>query len=427
MKCAYTRELINPVLPEIIEGYLESRFALNQNTKVNLSDEPLFRYAKGIRDDLILDTLLLEQDGKQFIIFDLDIGMAEASTTNACKQKIYERFGISPECITIHTTHTHSGPLATTGQEFKYKFNQKYWDSVTRKMIISLEDCLDRLQEVKVMFDSHNISGFFNNRNRPKEEYLDRTYELTFITKETNVPLVRLINMACHPTILPIGNMMISGDFAGTLKRYVQGFLGMPIMFMNGEAGDVSPRLRKHGADWNECLRYGEGIGNQLLDDNNPVELDVSQIKYDWLHYHAEVNPSKQEFYPAMKKKLEEQMKALDPESTPYKKIKYCYLRDVEEKMQMDKLGCDSDCAVVDFGSFRFVTVPSEIDTVLGFRLRFMDDKPTFVFAYGNGFNYYAVNKGEYGDVFESYVTFYPYGCADEMVDLLIEKAQNID
>ena len=78
----------------------------------------------------------------------------------------------------------------------------------------------------------------------------------------------------------------------------------------------------------------------------------------------------------------------------------------------------------VDFGSFRIVTVPCEIDTVLGKRIREYDGKPTLLCAYANGFHYYAVNKQEYGIVFESFNTYFPYGAADEMVDLILAQLQ---
>ena len=68
------------------------------------------------------------------------------------------------------------------------------------------------------------------------------------------------------------------------------------------------------------------------------------------------------------------------------------------------------------------VTVPCEIDSVLGKKLRNHDSTPTILQAYSNGFLYYAVNQEEYGKVFESYVTYFPRGSADSMVEKMISR-----
>ena len=133
------------------------------------------------------------------------------------------------------------------------------------------------MREAQATLDQVTINGFYNNRNRPGEEYNDRCEILTLRTAD-GLPLVQLLNLACHPTILGAQNLYITADFFGVLRRSVQGATGMPVMIFNGEAGDVSPRLMKKGVDWNECLRYGEGIAAQLIDPKHPRPLTVENL-----------------------------------------------------------------------------------------------------------------------------------------------------
>ena len=81
-----------------------------------------------------------------------------------------------------------------------------------------------------------------------------------------------------------------------------------------------------------------------------------------------------------------------------------------------------SDTMIADFGDFRIVTLPCEMDTELGSRLRTADRRPALICAYANGFHYFAVNKNEYETVFESYVTRYPYDDADLLVDQILSQ-----
>lgn len=91
------------------------------------------------------------------------------------------------------------------------------------------------MREAQATLDQVTINGFYNNRNRPGEEYNDRCEILTLRTAD-GLPLVQLLNLACHPTILGAQNLYITADFFGVLRRSVQGVTGMPVMIFNGEA-----------------------------------------------------------------------------------------------------------------------------------------------------------------------------------------------
>ncbi|WP_417076425.1 hypothetical protein [Holdemania filiformis] len=379
MKAAYTREIINPILPCKMEGYNEARFCFNQTAQQKQVSGEGLRTACGLRDDLLLDTLIL-QAGETMVFFTLDIAIAEQQFTDACRKAVSEACGLDVSHICVSCSHTHNSPVVSHGMNGELDPDLEYWERIQDKMIYSAKWALRHLREAQATLDQVTINGFYNNRNRPGEEYNDRCEILTLRTAD-GLPLVQLLNLACHPTILGAQNLYITADFFGVLRRSVQGATGMPVMIFNGEAGDVSPRLMKKGVDWNECLRYGEGIAAQLIDPKHPRPLTVENLNVRSVKMTIDYNPQ-------------------------------------------TRLHYEPECLIVDFGSFRIVTVPCEIDTVLGKRIREYDGKPTLLCAYANGFHYYAVNKQEYGIVFESFNTYFPYGAADEMVDLILAQLQ---
>ncbi len=420
MKASYIREIINPVYPCKMEGYNEARFCFHQTAQQKQVSREGLRTAVGLRDDLLLDTLVLQAD-KTLVFYVLDIAIAEKMFTDLCRRKVGDVFHIPVEGISVSCSHTHNSPVVSHGMNNELEPDMEYWEMVMRKMIASLQFALKHMKPVRIFLDQFKINGYYNNRNRPDEEYYDKCDEI-YLESEDGVPVVRLLNLACHPTILGAQNMFVSADFFGVMRRYLQGITGIPVMIFNGEAGDTSPRLLKKGVDWDECVRYGEGIGVQLVYTNHPVELKIESIAMDRIFYTINYEPKKNEYLINKEKELLAELKILPPESDRYHRIVTCYLKDVQDKLCHDRLTYETESLIFDFGSFRIVTVPCEIDTVLGKRIREKDDKPTLLCAYANGFNYYAVNKAEYGTTFESYNTYFAYGDADCMVDRILKK-----
>lgn len=420
MKAGYAREIINPSYPCKMEGYNEARFCFHQTEEQKAASKEGLRTAYGQRDDLLLDTLYLEVNGKEVVFFQLDVCIVEREFCDFCREALMKEFSLWREQISIGCSHTHNSPVVSHGMAYDLKPDMEYWKQIREKMVCALHHAMKAKKEVVVSIDHHRIAGYYNNRNRPKEEYYDGCDEL-YLRAQDGQPILKILNLACHPTILGAQNMLVSADFFGVLRRYLQGMDGIPVMIWNGEAGDSSPRLLKKGVDWNECVRYGEGIGSQLVYPVHPETISVEDLHITEVVHVIDYEPKKNTYLQKQKRKLEEELKNLDTNSDRYHRITTCYLFDIEDKLRKERITYEVLSYVYDFGSFRIVTVPCEIDTVLGKKLRTADEKPTFLCAYSNGFHYYAVNKDEYGTVFESYNTYFPYGDADAMVDEILE------
>ena len=62
----------------------------------------------------------------------------------------------------------------------------------------------------------------------------------------------------------------------------------------------------------------------------------------------------------------------------------------------------------------RLALVPSEVVFSFGEQLRDASPVPVLVCGYFDGYLGYAVDRSEYGRFFESYITVFPKGAADE-------------
>lgn len=299
----------------------------------------------------------------------------------------------------------------------------EYWERIQDKMIYSAKWALRHLREAQATLDQVTINGFYNNRNRPGEEYNDRCEILTLRTAD-GLPLVQLLNLACHPTILGAQNLYITADFFGVLRRSVQGATGMPVMIFNGEAGDVSPRLMKKGVDWNEWSSLWRRHRGPAHRPEAPPSADGGEPERPVGEDDDRLQSADQRIPVGKTAGTQGGTGNARSGERPAHRITACYLRDVEDKLAQTRLHYEPECLIVDFGSFRIVTVPCEIDTVLGKRIREYDGKPTLLSRMPTAFITMRSTSRNMGIVFESFNTYFPYGAADEMVDLILAQLQ---
>jgi hypothetical protein len=70
---------------------------------------------------------------------------------------------------------------------------------------------------------------------------VDRRIGLIRIEKTDGSPLALIANYAIHGTVLGPQNTLISGDAPGIVAEYVSEKIGVPVLFINGAAGNLAP------------------------------------------------------------------------------------------------------------------------------------------------------------------------------------------
>jgi hypothetical protein len=80
-------------------------------------------------------------------------------------------------------------------------------------------------------------------------------------------PLGLMVTVCMHPTVLHEDSTLISGDFPGLARQYLQqAFLGQdcPVVCHTGPSGNQSPRHVTHGNTFEEAQRLGEILGRAV-------------------------------------------------------------------------------------------------------------------------------------------------------------------
>ena len=82
-------------------------------------------------------------------------------------------------------------------------------------------------------------------------------------------PIACMLVCSMHPTVLRETSTVVSGDFPGMARRYLQEHLlgaDCPVLHHTGPAGNQSPRHVLRGNTVEEAQRLGETLGRSVAD-----------------------------------------------------------------------------------------------------------------------------------------------------------------
>ncbi|MBZ0272090.1 hypothetical protein K8I61_08635 [bacterium] len=218
----------------------------------------------------------------------------------AVTDQVCERTGIDlSERFLLSGTHTHSGPghFYPLPAPFSIAGADLYDEPITQLMAASVADAviaaMDDLAPAKIGaaviegWDPGN--GFSRDRrceNGPpsyKEDFLF----LSRIERANGEPLAALVNYAMHGTF--VGGTILHNDAPGALERGLERTFDtyVPVIFLNGPAGDVSPTPPWGYGDFAQFDSYSRRIGPPLREvwdglvttDDIPLEMITERVE----------------------------------------------------------------------------------------------------------------------------------------------------
>lgn len=399
LEFAHVSSQIDPNIPFHMEGYHD-------------------RIATSIHDHLYMNTIYIKQE-TSLILHVLDTIIITKELANRIKKESALRFSISEDQVIVTCIHTHSGPTVSNIISEDVEVDQAYLSLLVERALQQTQEAMNQAFPGTLYYGTTKVDDFFCNRNG-KDLPFNNTAYLWKVVDMSQTPRFVLVNMGCHPTVLKADNLAISTDFIGEMRTAYEAETGVPLIFVNAEGGDVSTRLLRQGNDFQEISRVGKGIAKELLKANITQEVHLSNPNISSYELTIDYTPKEDQWLCTQLNKYQDELSALEEDSTPYKNLKFMFYNNLKKIYDKDHVHLQPTCWVVEFDDFRFVTIPGELVTEFGRILRSVDEKPMFILTYANDFNIYAVNKEQYGTYFESFNTLYPYGKADEMIEQTI-------
>ena len=167
--------------------------------------------------------------------------------------------------VFIYATHTHAGPArimpparlgSATGTDFVSLVMDHYDAEVETRMTSAISEAIIEafagLKPVSVGLATVEAGDFNNDRRCENDPVYGRNFRDTALTviridevDEAGTPvrpLTALLHFAMHGTVLGSDNTLQSTEAPGAFELYASDALGIPALYVQGAAGDVSPR-----------------------------------------------------------------------------------------------------------------------------------------------------------------------------------------
>ena len=223
------------------------------------------RQSTGVLDSIYHRIIALDDGKTQFFLISTEVVSFSPAFYDRAAARIEKQLGISPMNFWWTTTHTHSAPEVAPqfpGVAFPHmakrralaEANEKdttYTAMLEQKLIEGIEKARDKLEPARLgvgwgfsqaninrrAIDADGKASLGLNPDGP----VDRRIGLLRINREDGEPLACIANYPIHGTVMGQQNQLISGDAPGVVSNYVEQKIGVPLLFINGAAGNIAP------------------------------------------------------------------------------------------------------------------------------------------------------------------------------------------
>eukprot|EP00762_Andalucia_godoyi_P001467 ANDGO_00225.mRNA.1 Neutral ceramidase len=210
----------------------------------------------GIRDPTWVRALVLDDGASgRFMIVTIDaIGADGGLVKKAIEIAAAQGLKTNPDHVIVSASHSHSGPGAVS--------YEKLWElapatdlivpaiqvQLASSMASAMIAAEAAMEPAVIALTTTTLAGYTRNRRAHiahyPETYVDTTLGVIRVDSVTGTPLATLWNFACHGTCFGPSNLLLSGDIVGhtsTLIEQAIGVIGHAALFVQADAGDVSP------------------------------------------------------------------------------------------------------------------------------------------------------------------------------------------
>jgi len=253
-------QIINPASTAGMKGFRASvvKIDITPNSSQNLLGYGT-RKSTGVHDHIYHRIVAMDDGKTQFFLVSTEVGHFSPFEYDRVAEQIKKQLGVSPMYFWWTATHTHSAPEVGKpglgkifmGKRYQHEVDAKYTTWVEQKLIEGISEARQNLSPARLGvgwgFSQANINrraididGKVSLGKNP-DGAVDRKIGLLRIDREDGTPLACIANYPIHGTVLGPENTEISGDAPGIVSEYFEQKIGVPLLFINGAAGNIAP------------------------------------------------------------------------------------------------------------------------------------------------------------------------------------------
>ncbi len=378
--------------------------------------------ASGIHDDIYMNAILFENNGKQVFMLSADVLEFEEDMVEDVKTLMADKYSIERDSILLCATHDHSSIVSYHKSWYTKKFDQEYYDFFVNCIMQCYETCVANKQEATAKYGKKIITGYFSNRVHEGELADNEVIVLKFFDKQGNA-FAGMVNWAVHSTVISPGNTYLSADFAGNVSNKLYDDFGFYPAMIVGAAGDCSNHFDRQGKGFEELERVSSGVAKEIAQIDIDKEVELGDISYQTLfhtiHHHMEfVHAEIQSEIDKYEKKLEKETDPIQIEFIQHE------IEDLSKTFDIDSFHLDAKGWVFQLGKLQLFAFPGELGSAFGIQLKENYEDLAIISGYTNGYYEYFLPASEYGLSFETVGCRVPKGEPEKMIDKYIQVSQ---
>jgi hypothetical protein len=230
------------------------------------------RMSTGVHDPLLSSALYLENGKEKVLFIANDIVFVDKELTRKTRSRIEQASGVRSDAIMISATHTHSGPktldyLSNEGDPVVPKTDRAYVKFLEDQIVQAACQAVEQAQPAQVGLAVADGTGVGTNRRDPSGPCDLEVPVLLVKSQDGQKHIACMMICAMHPTVLHEDSTLISGDFPGMTRQFLQReILGgdCPVIYHTGASGNQSPRHVTQANTFAEAKRLGDLLGQSI-------------------------------------------------------------------------------------------------------------------------------------------------------------------
>ncbi|MEV6287942.1 hypothetical protein [Kribbella sp. NPDC051770] len=227
--------------------------------------------ATGTADPLQATIIWLStEDSPGVLWLSLDAIAAGTELTAELAAAAASAAGIPAANVLVCASHTHSGPSGWTG-EIHPVIPAERERTLIDQLVTAIADVSLVRRPVRATWRTTEVIGLGTNRHRRNGPH-DNTAGILALYDLTGSLQAILLDFACHPTAHGPENLLWSADWPGATRAALAPTV---VGYLQGAAGDVSPRFTRQSRGPAEVTRLGRILAEEVTDAFKSPGLDL--------------------------------------------------------------------------------------------------------------------------------------------------------
>jgi neutral ceramidase len=243
--------------------------------------------SEGVRDAVEVTALALSDGKDTVVLVGADMLITPPNIAELVRAEVAERTGgaLTGDDILFNASHTHCS-VGAFGPGLLSEFSAGKYDPAIVTMLAgkyseAISEAYKNLKPASLATGKLDLPDYI--RNRTREAAVDPILNY-LVAKQDTGEMVYLVRYSAHPTIFGGDMMMVSAEYPGELKRYIEEKTQHEAHYLGGAVGSMGPRAPEGATDSDRVTAMGQALGQLVLEAAVPEkltfrdQLDVASI-----------------------------------------------------------------------------------------------------------------------------------------------------